>query len=190
MSDPPSDLLLLASNNQHKLIEFRRIMDLPGLRIVGPDEQGIKLNVEETGDSLGANARLKALAFSLETTLPVVADDSGLEVDALDGAPGVRSSRFEGLSSDAARNRRLLDKLDGVPAERRTARFRCSIAFARGGELLFEAEAHLRWSDRCSGPGAPRLRLRSAVRARRFRANPLANSAPKPRTGSVTGPGR
>ena len=71
----------------------------------------------------------------------MVADDSGLEVDALDGAPGVRSSRFEGLSSDAARNRRLLDKLDGVPAERRTARFRCAIAFARGGELLFEAEA-------------------------------------------------
>ncbi len=135
------DRLLLASNNQHKLTEFRHITNIPGLEIVGPQELGIQLEVDETGDTMAANARLKALAFSGETGLTVVADDSGLEVDALDGAPGVRSNRFEGLGTDAARNARLLDMLDGVPVERRTARFRCAVVLAREGTVLFEGEA-------------------------------------------------
>jgi len=141
VNERPVDRLLLASNNQHKLTEFRRIMNIPGFEIMGPQDMGIELEVEETGDTMAANARLKALAFSAETALPVVADDSGLEVDALDGAPGVLSNRFEGLGSDAARNSRLLEMLDGVPVDRRTARFRCAVVFVRKGTVLFEGEA-------------------------------------------------
>lgn len=140
MSEQPVKRLLLASNNPHKLREFLRILDSPDLQIVGPGELGIELDVEETGATLSANARLKALAFSLHTGLPVVADDSGLEVDALDGAPGVRSNRFEGLTSDAARNARLLEMLADVPIERRTARFRCAIVLALGGTVQLETE--------------------------------------------------
>jgi XTP/dITP diphosphohydrolase len=141
VNESPVDRLLLASNNQHKLTEFRRIMNIPGLEIMGPQDLGIRLEVEETGDTMAVNARLKALAFSAETGLAVVADDSGLEVDALDGAPGVRSNRFEGLGNDAARNSRLLEMLDGVPVDRRTARFRCVVVLAREGTVLFEGEA-------------------------------------------------
>ena len=141
MNLPPLGRLLLASNNRHKLSEFRRILSDPGLQIVGPHDLEIELEVEETGDSMAANARLKAVAFSMETGLLVVADDSGLEVDALNGAPGVRSRRFEGLTSDAGRNARLIEMLHRVPIERRTARFRCALVLARAGSVLFETEA-------------------------------------------------
>ncbi len=141
MSDGGSIRLLLASNNRHKLVEFRRILDGSRLAIVGAEEAGIALEVDETGDTMAENARLKALAFAAETEMAVIADDSGLEVDALDGAPGVRSSRFAGLDSDEARNERLLELLGDVPEERRGARFRCAVVLARGAEVLFTTEA-------------------------------------------------
>jgi XTP/dITP diphosphohydrolase len=130
----------LGSNNSHKLIEFRRILG-GSIIVVAAEEAGIALAVEETGATMAENARIKALAFAAETDMAAIADDSGLEVDALDGAPGVRSSRFEGLDSDAARNRRLLEMLDGVPAAERTARFRCAVVVVRGAEVIFATEA-------------------------------------------------
>lgn len=141
MSKDGAIRLLLASNNRHKLIEFRRILDGSRLAIVGAEEAGIALEVNETGQTMADNARLKALAFAAETDLAVIADDSGLEVDALDGAPGVHSSRFVGLDSDEARNNRLLELVGDVPAERRGARFRCVVVMARGSEVLFETKA-------------------------------------------------
>ena len=101
---------------------------------------GIQLAVDESGKTFRENARLKAIAFSCETSLPVIADDSGLEVDALDGKHGVHSSRFEGLQSDHARNTRLLEMLAGTPIERRQARFRCVIVAARKGRVQLSVE--------------------------------------------------
>ena len=141
MNDLAPNRLLLASNNQHKLIEFRRILSHPRITIVGPADIGIAIDVEETGSSMAENARIKALAFAAECELPVIADDSGLEVDALDGAPGLHSRRFEGLESDDARNRRLLELLEGMAGPARAARFRCAIALARGTEMKYEFEA-------------------------------------------------
>lgn len=96
-------------------------------------------DVDETGETLAENAELKAVAVSEATGVAALADDTGLEVDALDGAPGVRSARFAGDASDDAANvTLLLSKLEGVPAERRTARFRTVICIARpDGEPLF-----------------------------------------------------
>ncbi len=141
MSGDGSIRLLLASNNGHKLAEFRRILGGSRLAIVGAEEAEIALEVDETGATMAKNARLKALSFAAETDMAVIADDSGLEVDALDGAPGVHSSRFAGLDSDEARNERLLELLRNVPAGERGARFRCVVVLARGEEVLFEAEA-------------------------------------------------
>jgi XTP/dITP diphosphohydrolase len=87
--------------------------------------------VEEDGETFAANAAKKAREVAAAAGLPALADDSGLEVDALDGAPGVRSARYAGAGhDDAANNRRLLAELAGVPTARRTARFRCAVALA------------------------------------------------------------
>lgn len=93
--------------------------------------------VEETGSTFAENARLKALGISAVVPGLVLADDSGLEVDALDGAPGVRSARYAGESADdAANNARLMREMEGV--ENRTARFRCVMVLSRGEEVLAE----------------------------------------------------
>jgi len=128
--------VLVSTRNTHKLVEIRQIL--------GPDFELLDLScvpalgeVEETGETFEENASLKALAASAHFEGWVLADDSGLEVDALGGAPGVRSARFSGEGATDASNRALLlEKLTGVPADQRTARFRCVIALARGGEVL------------------------------------------------------
>ncbi|MEE2657517.1 MAG: RdgB/HAM1 family non-canonical purine NTP pyrophosphatase [Candidatus Latescibacterota bacterium] len=119
--------LLVATGNVGKLRELRAM--LTGLRVVGPDEAGIEVPpVEETGDTFAANARLKARAFSQASGLITLADDSGLEVDALDGRPGVLSARYGGPGlSDRDRCELLLTELTDVETERRTARFRCCL---------------------------------------------------------------
>jgi XTP/dITP diphosphohydrolase len=100
--------------------------------------------VEETGATFLENAKLKAEAFSRRTDLPVLADDSGLEVDALEGRPGVLSARFGGPQlSDAARSKAVLKGLVDVPEERRTARFQCVLAVARGGRTLATFEGRV-----------------------------------------------
>ncbi len=123
--------LLLATNNQAKVDEYRSLLsNLPG-KLVTLAELGITTKVSEVGRSLEENARLKATAFAGESQLVALADDSGLEVDALGGEPGPLSARYAGEgASDKDRIKYLLSRLDGVAWERRTARFRCVIAIA------------------------------------------------------------
>jgi XTP/dITP diphosphohydrolase len=123
--------LLIATNNPGKLTEYRELLaDLP-IELTSPATEGIDLDVEETGKSFEENAVLKARALADISGLPTLADDSGLEVMALSGEPGIYSSRYAGPNaSDADRYQKLLHKLSDVPWERRQARFRCVIAIA------------------------------------------------------------
>jgi len=122
--------IVLATGNAGKLREVRALLGSPELEIVGLDAIGaVALPAE--GDDYEANAVAKARAAARASGLPALGDDSGLEVDALDGAPGPRSARFGGAGlDDAGRTRALLEALAGVPAERRGARFVCVAALA------------------------------------------------------------
>jgi len=123
--------LLLGTNNKAKVREYRSLLEDPPYYLFTLAERGITTEVEEVGGSLEENARLKAIALSAESQLLTLADDSGLEVDALGGEPGPLSARYAGEgASDGERIGFLLSKLDGVPWEKRTARFRCVIAIA------------------------------------------------------------
>lgn len=126
---PPK--LLLGTNNQAKIREYRSLLaDLPH-QLVTLAEQGITTVVDETGKTLEENARLKATRLAAESHLLTLADDSGLEVDALGGEPGPLSARYAGENtSDRDRIDYLLARLRDVPWARRTARFRCVIAIA------------------------------------------------------------
>ena len=130
--------LLVATGNQGKLAEFRRL--LAGIEILSPEQAGVAdLDVEETGATFRDNARLTARAFAAASGQPCVADDSGLEVDALGGRPGVRSARYGGPGlDDAGRSRHLLAELQGVT--RRDARFRCCLCVVDVGGRQAEAE--------------------------------------------------
>ena len=123
--------LLVATHNPGKVREYREILaDLP-LEVTYLDAEGITFEVEETGATFAENAILKATAYARASSLWTWADDSGLEVDALGGVPGVYSSRYAGPdATDADRYRKLLDALSGVPWGGRTARFRCTVALA------------------------------------------------------------
>jgi XTP/dITP diphosphohydrolase len=128
--------LVFATRNPGKLTELRQL--LRGLDIQVLSQRDLEVpEVVEDGDTFVANASKKALEVSRATGLPALADDSGLEVDALDGAPGVYSARYAGEdASDEANNAKLLVALEGIPAERRTARFRSVLALAdTAGEL-------------------------------------------------------
>jgi XTP/dITP diphosphohydrolase len=119
---------VIASSNHHKVKEFQQILEPLGVRLVTPSELDLALDVEETGDTFAANAELKARAWAAATGLPAVADDSGLEIDALDGAPGVYSARFAGVGAgDAANNARMVRELQALGLARSTARYRCAI---------------------------------------------------------------
>lgn len=123
--------LLVATRNPGKKREYAELLEGLGLELVTLDEAGIDLEVEETGATFAQNALLKARAYRDASGLPTLADDSGLEVDALGGAPGVRSARYAGEgATDADRYRKLLGEIAGVPEGRRGARFRCVIAVA------------------------------------------------------------
>lgn len=121
--------LLIATRNAHKLAEIRTILDLPDVEIVGADEIAGLPEVEEDAETFEGNALKKARTLRDASGLWTLADDSGLEVDALNGAPGVYSARYAGEPTDsAANNRKLLAALAGRTD--RTARFRCVIALA------------------------------------------------------------
>lgn len=121
--------LLLASNNRGKLAEYLEIYSGQTFDLVTPEMVGINLDVAETGGNYQENAVLKGLAFSKASGLLTLADDSGLEVDALDGAPGLHSARYSSKpgANDADRRRFLLQNLSGKP-QPWSARFRCVIA--------------------------------------------------------------
>jgi XTP/dITP diphosphohydrolase len=123
--------LLLATNNQAKVREYKSLLlNLP-YELVTLAEQGNNVVVNEVGESLEENARLKATVSAEKSQLLTLADDSGLEVDALGGEPGRLSARYAGENaSDSERVSYLLARLNGVPWEKRTARFRCVIALA------------------------------------------------------------
>jgi XTP/dITP diphosphohydrolase len=123
--------LVLATNNTGKVKEYRSLLEGIPFDLVTPKELGITMKVEETGDTYRENARLKACALAAQSGLLTLADDSGIEVDALHGAPGVISARYAGENaSDAERVSFLLYQLKDVPQEKRTARFYCVIAVA------------------------------------------------------------
>jgi len=123
--------LLLATNNQAKVHEYRSLLQKLPFELVTPAEQGITTVVDEVGESLEENARLKATLLATESQLLALADDSGLEVDALDGKPGRLSARYAGEgASDRDRVNYLLSQLKSVPWEKRPACFRCVIAVA------------------------------------------------------------
>jgi len=127
--------LLLATNNKAKVREYKSLLQSTPYEIVTLAEQGITTVVDEAGESLEENARLKATALAAESQLLSLADDSGLEVDALGGEPGPMSARYAGEgASDIERINYLLARLKDVPEEKRTARFRCVIAIATPDE--------------------------------------------------------
>ena len=130
MSSPAT--LVLATRNQGKVREFRRILDAisdGAINLVGLEEFPHTTDVEETGTTFKENALLKARSVCKETGLPAIADDSGLCVDALNGAPGIFSARFAGVhGDDKANNAKLLRDLESVPEEKRSAHFTCAAA--------------------------------------------------------------
>lgn len=137
----PASTIVLATKNQGKVREFASLLAPFGLHVVGLDSFAGLADVEETGLSFAENALLKARAACKETGLVSVADDSGLEVDALDKAPGVYSARFSADEAspptDESNIRKLLRVLADIAPERRTARFRCAMAAcAPNGESL------------------------------------------------------
>ena len=145
--------IVLATRNPGKIAELRALLaDLP-VELVSAAEIADAPEVEEDAPTLEGNARKKAQALRLHTGLPALADDTGLEVDALGGAPGVRSARFAGPDADDAANRaRLLRDLDG--AADRAARFRTVLAFADGEDVrFFEGVCEGRITDTERGEG-------------------------------------
>jgi XTP/dITP diphosphohydrolase len=129
-----TDKLLLATNNQGKVREYKNLLKGIPFELVTMAEQGIATEVDEVGKSMEENAGLKARTLAAESRLLALADDSGLEVDALGGEPGSLSHRYAGEdASDADRIEYLLSRLKDVPREKRAARFRCVIAIAEPG---------------------------------------------------------
>jgi XTP/dITP diphosphohydrolase len=138
--------LLVATHNPGKMREFRALLTPLPVQVLFPSDLGLSVETREDGVTYAENARIKALAYARAVErerrtapLAVLADDSGLEVDALGGAPGVRSARYT-PGSDADRLATLLTHLEGIPWKRRTARFRCVVAIATPGGDLHMAE--------------------------------------------------
>jgi XTP/dITP diphosphohydrolase len=142
----PRRRIVVATGNAGKLVEIRAALDFPGWSFVAAGELGTWPEVAETGETFADNALLKAQVASRLFHLVALADDSGLEVDALGGAPGVRSSRYAGdRATDADNNARLLDALAEAPDDARTARFRSVI-------VLLEPDGTLRTGEgSCEG---------------------------------------
>ena len=123
--------LLIATHNQGKKREYERLLAGLDLELVSLADVGIRESVPEEGETYAENALAKAQGYAALSGLLTLADDSGIEVDALGGAPGVLTARYAGEdASDAERNALILRNIAGVPDERRTARFRCVIALA------------------------------------------------------------
>ncbi len=125
--------VVLATGNRGKLRELQALLGT-AYELVPQSDLGV-IDIEETGTTFTENALLKARHAAATTGLPAIADDSGLEVDALDGAPGVRSARYAGVAAtDADNNAKLLRALDGLPAAARTARFRSVIVYVAAAD--------------------------------------------------------
>ncbi len=149
--------IIIATHNKHKLQEMSRILSPMGYEVVTDLDLGIELSdVEENGKTFLDNARIKAESGCKESGLPCIADDSGLCVDALGGAPGVYSARYSGVhGDDDGNNRKLLAELSGVPTEKRTAHFACAIcvSFPDGSEVTAtgKCEGYIGYEKRGGG---------------------------------------
>ncbi len=136
--------IILASNNRNKLKEMRAKLSKYNMNVISQKEAGYDIEVEETGVTFEENAALKATEIYRITKKPVIADDSGLEIDALNGAPGVYSHRFAGPdATDEDRINKVLSLLKSVPEEKRTARFKCTICYVdkKGEKHIFNGAA-------------------------------------------------
>lgn len=138
---PGRPLLLLATNNAGKVANFRQLLSDSNWNIVTPHERGLALDVAEIGATYAENALIKGRAFAAAAGLPALADDSGLEVDALHGGPGIYSARYGGPGlSDADRVHLLLSAIRDVPATERGARFRCVLVLVLPSGRYWQAE--------------------------------------------------
>ena len=158
--------LLAATRSKGKQVEFRRLLEAAGHEVIFPDDAGIMLREEledglEVESSFEGNARRKAEYFAKLSRMPTIADDSGLEVISLGGAPGVRSKRWSGVNGTeaevtAANNEELLRRLSGAPATKRTARYRCVIVYLRSptaAPAVFEGSCPGRILEEPDGTG-------------------------------------
>lgn len=146
------ETILIATANPGKAAEYRRIFEAKGVAVKTLADLSEHYEIDENGTTFEENALIKAQTLMNALQIPVLADDSGLIVDALDGAPGIHSARYAGDHDDEANNRKLLKELKDVPAEQRTARFHCSIVVVRPnvaplsvageaeGRILFEKQ--------------------------------------------------
>ncbi len=143
--------IVVASGNRGKIAELARTLAPLGVSLRPQDEFGVP-EAEETGLSFVENAILKARAAAAHTGLPAIADDSGLAVDALGGAPGIYSARYAAIdgegAGDAANNAKLLEALAGVPAGQRGAHFHCALVYVRSGDDPTPVIAEGRWPGR------------------------------------------
>jgi XTP/dITP diphosphohydrolase len=128
----PGSRILVATRSAHKLRELQELLGPTSFKLLSLDDVGIPDEVDETGTTFEANARLKVRAYALLSGMTTIADDSGIEVDALDGGPGVRTRRYAGEdATDAQNNAKLLAALAGLPPDRRGARYVCVLALVR-----------------------------------------------------------
>lgn len=122
--------VIIATKNEGKVREFKTLLDPLGFQPVSMTEEGADPEIIEDGDTFEENAHIKAKAVRSLTNLPVIADDSGLEVEFLNGAPGIYSARYAGENAtDSERNQKLLEEMQGVDRPLRNARFVCAIYF-------------------------------------------------------------
>lgn len=138
---------IIATKNEHKLKEFKRILNPHGIEVISQAEAGADIDVNENADTFEGNSYLKAKAIYDKTKIPTIADDSGLEVYALDNAPGVYSARYGGDSckTDADRTNLLLKNMENIPDENRGARFVCAIT------LVISEDKHYSFMGYCDG---------------------------------------
>lgn len=183
MTDRPR--LLVATHSAHKLAELRALLALERCELVSLDDLGIADDPDETGETFETNARIKARFGARRTGLPTLADDSGLEVDALGGGPGVRTRRYGGpAATDLDNNLKLLAALDGLPPERRGARYVCVLALALPGAGAGERDAVPIRSAR----GTTRGRIATAPRGGSgFGYDPIFEPAGEPPGGRTFG---
>ena len=148
--------LLIATGSRHKFGELRALLDLPNTELVSLADLGIKDTADETGLTFEQNARIKAQYYWWESGLATLADDSGIEVDALGGRPGVHTRRYAGPdATDEQNNAKLLEELAGKPPVEREARYRCVLVLVEDGEIVetTEGEFEGRIADAPRGAG-------------------------------------
>ena len=133
--------LIVATNNQHKLVEFKRILEPIGFEVLSQKEAGVSVNPDENGETFAANAKIKALAVFEACVLPSIADDSGLCVDALDGRPGVYSARYMGEdTAQEIKNAAILKEMENVAEANRAAQFVSAICCVLSADDIVECE--------------------------------------------------